>query len=348
MMPAARPFITEVVRLFNRQHYPTFKKEAPNFSLLKLPSSTFNNEQENRLRVGHLRLHKKINDLIPELRDLVAENTADIGHWLDIHGIFGLSQALQMDEKAINYSSKKKLLEFAQPISPLRSAKLQLLSYIFTDAFAQASETEKENLIGLAQTLQPRLETSYSTFKKISIKISSFSSKILGSPIVVAGTSIFAAYKATIIYAAVKPLFSYFVWQKAIPFVVIPLINYGSLKVIKVVSITIGAVDWVIHHQLRFWFVNLGVSRIPHARIRELGKRILNVLLFPTSLSTRISWLPYTIAMKTWSVSYRSQQAIAASLIAMTDRVKALHLEIEGNKALRIWLDLSQMRAISA
>jgi hypothetical protein len=226
------------------------------------------------------------------------------------------------------------------------TAKKQLLTHIFERAVK--NPLDKRRIIEAAEALKPILEATYSRTYRVAIQIVDVVSAIFNNPLFQLVVSVLFAYKAYALYEVAKIVIPHFISQKIAPVAVNYLINHCSLSVVHAVSLVVGAVDWVINHQIRIFVLSVLSKVLMRLSLGEnhflsrLEGKVSAVLLFPLNFSIRLIFLPLAITSRAASFSRQLTNFFARSLEAWGSMTKQAQDHIEGEKALRLWLNMAE------
>jgi hypothetical protein len=211
------------------------------------------------------------------------------------------------------------------------------------EAFANADEAGKREIVALTMPLKPFAEQTYTRMQWIVIRTGSVFSYVAGNVIVRWGVAIYAGDLARRVYSHCILYFRAYILPRGINF----LINNASLGVIRGVTRGMYITDKLLAYQGTIWITFWLLSWIPPLNRGVIGQTFRwgqRVLLFPDWVVTQAGKVPDRVYNWAFSYSSAAQQKISTDLAGLADRGHARLQQREIEQARRIWMQcINQM-----
>lgn len=334
-------FIQAIATKFDQQTFSGIERP----SLILDPKKdgikrSIDNETRTEILAGRTIRKAIVDQLPPELAGVIASNAQNFSQWVVMLGL--TDPKVKMSPAAVGYSAAD-LLKYMKIQRNEQPAVDQLLTHVFEEVFSKSSVDEQIGLINQMSRCGSVTDSYSFKWRYVYFKVQSAVAVFFSNSIVKLTIGVVVAWQTRKAIIFAKAYFGRTFQTYYVPKMVNIFINHAPLYAVKVVSISIRAIDsylkFVLNNPFKFQMGTWIIVRCagPYAPV---ANQIRTIALFPITLPTKIASAPWTFFFKAFTASRSIQAHLAASTKAASDEMQQRLIVENRDKAYQLWMYL--------
>lgn len=317
-------FVQTIARRFDHQQFPG--SVTPDLLL----------KRKNGTVVQHIEV-QKIAECPRDIRCLIFAQAANFSQWSVLTGL--CDPNIQQNPFAVNFSAGK-LLEKIQVVRDENQSNTnQLLATVFEKVFESCTEEEKLGLINQMNSCKTVLESTSFKFQFLVFRAQSFAAAFFSSTVVKYVLGGIVAWQARKFYGFVYNYVMHSAKTKFVPRAVNLFINNAPTWAVKVTSVFIGAIVYIVDNP---WKLRIGslIAVVCAGTYSPYVNRIQTIVLFPITITDMIAGIPFSVANRAFGISTAVQNKLSQISTAGKDNAKNKIIAEGAPKAYQLWKHL--------
>lgn len=271
-----------------------------------------------------------------EICALIASKADNFSEWAVILGL--TDPRVKMKPLVLDHSAASLLKRIK--IEPNNSTPSdQLLTVAFEKVFESCTEEEKLGLINQMNSCKTVLESTSFKFQFLVFRAQSFAAAFFSSTVVKYVLGGIVAWQARKFYGFVYNYVMHSAKTKFVPKAVNLFINNAPTWAVKVTSVFIGAIVYIVDNP---WKLRIGslIAVVCAGTYSPYVNRIQTIVLFPITITDMIAGIPFSVANRAFGISTAVQNKLSQISTAGKDNAKNKIIAEGAPKAYQLWKHL--------